>query len=217
MPEAEFASKLGELGITKELILNSEPPAEIQKMLAEFRAVNINNIVFDPAIVRGFDYYTGMVFEVFDTHPDNNRALFGGGHYDNLTELFDDEAVTGVGFGMGDVTIHNFLEVRGLLPPYISTTKVYIAIPSPELAGQAQTLAGELRTQGINVAIDFGDKKLGDQIKAATKHKIPYVIVAGGDELKSDMFKIRDLATGTEVPTERAKLADFFLKPSFNL
>jgi len=100
MPESEFAEKLAELGVSKELILGSEPPADIARMLAEFRAVNINNIVFDPSIVRGFDYYSGMVFEVFDTHPDNNRALFGGGRYDNLTSLFDDEAVAGVGFAM---------------------------------------------------------------------------------------------------------------------
>jgi len=210
MPVEEFSSKLAELGITKELILNSEPPADIQTMLAEFSAAGIGNIVFDPAIVRGFDYYTGMVFEVFDTHPDNNRALFGGGRYDNLTELFDDEGVMGVGFAMGNETIYNFLEVRKLLPPYLPTTKLYIAITSPELAPQAQTLAGQLRTEGINVAIDFGDKKLGDQIKNAAKHKIPYLIIVGDAELASGDFIIKDLASGKETPLARERLADFF-------
>ncbi len=211
MPAGEFAEKLAELGIPPDVIENAAPPADIQRMLDDFAAAGITNIVFDPSIVRGFDYYTGMVFEVFDTHPDNNRALFGGGRYDNLTELFDNEPITGVGFGMGDATIHNFLEVRGLLPSYIPPTKVYVAILSPELALEAQTLAGSLRQQGINVAIDFGDKKLGEQIKTATKHSIPYLIVVGPDEIASGTFVVRDLATGKDTPLPKQSLADFFL------
>ncbi len=70
--------------------------------------------VFSPSTTRGFDYYTDMVFEVFDTHEDNRRSLFGGGRYDNLLEVFGVEPVPTVGFGMGDVTIRDFLETHGL-------------------------------------------------------------------------------------------------------
>jgi len=211
MPADEFAAKLAELGVPEKVVLNAAPPADIARMLGEFAAAGIANIVFDPSIVRGFDYYTGLVFEVFDTNPQNNRALFGGGRYDNLTELFDDEPIPGVGFGMGDATIHNFLEVRGLLPAYIPPTHVYVAVTSPELAGEAQTFAGYLRGHGINVAIDFGDKKLGEQIKTATKHKIPYVIVVGPDELASGNFVVRDLATSKDHPLAKEELPGFFL------
>src|SRR6185437_4055266 len=211
MPTGEFATKLDELGVPQKVIVEATPPADIARMIGEFAAVGITNIVFDPSIVRGFDYYTGMVFEVFDTNPLNNRALFGGGRYDNLTQQFDDEPISGVGFGMGDATIHNFLEVRGLLPQYTPPTKAYLAITSPELALQAQTLAGELRQAGVNVAIDFGDKKLGDQIKTATKHKIPYVIVVGPDELTSGNFVVRDLASSKDTPLSRTELSNFFL------
>lgn len=211
MPEDDFKAKLAELAVPEGVILNAEPPADIQRMLGEFAAAGISNIVFDPSIVRGFDYYTGMVFEVFDTNPLNNRALFGGGRYDNLTHLFDDEPIPGVGFGMGDATVHNFLEVRGLLPTYIPPTKVYVAITSPELAGEAQMFAGYLRGHGINAAIDFGDKKLGDQIKTATKHKIPYLIVVGPDELASGNFVVRDLASGKETPLIKEELPGFLL------
>ena len=145
------------------------------------------------------------------TNPLNNRALFGGGRYDNLTELFDDEPISAVGFAMGDSTMHNFLEVRGLLPTYMPPTKVYIAVTSPELAGEAQTFAGYLRGHGISTAIDFGDKKLGDQIKAATKHKIPYVIVVGPDELASGNFVVRDLAAGKDIPLAKEEIPGFFL------
>ncbi len=213
MPADEFAKGLADIGVPSNVITDAKPPADIERMLVEFAAAGINNIVFDPSIVRGFDYYTGIVFEVFDTNPQNNRSLFGGGRYDNLTELFDDEPITGVGFGMGDATIHNFLEVRGLLPLYAPPTNLYIAVSSPELAARAQTLASELRRAEVNTAIDFGDKKLGEQIKTAAKHKIPYLMVMGEDELASGQFVVRNLESGEETKLERTALADFFLAP----
>lgn len=73
-----------------------------------------SNIVSDPTLQRGQTYYTGMVFEVFDTNPENKRALFGGGRYDNLLEMFGVEPLPTVGFGMGDVTIRDFLETHNL-------------------------------------------------------------------------------------------------------
>ncbi len=72
------------------------------------------NIIFDADLARGQTYYTGMVFEVFDTHEDNKRALFGGGRYDNLLEMFGVEPLPTVGFGMGDITIRDFLETHNL-------------------------------------------------------------------------------------------------------
>lgn len=72
------------------------------------------NIVSDPTLERGQTYYTGMVFEVFDTNPENSRALFGGGRYDNLLEMFGVEPLPTVGFGMGDITIRDFLETHNL-------------------------------------------------------------------------------------------------------
>ena len=102
--------------------------------------------------MRGFAYYTGIVFEVFDTNAKNNRALFGGGRYDNLTQLFDDEPLPGVGFGMGDETMRDFLEVRGLMPAYVPPTKLYIAValrgagaPSANLRGRAAQSGRERR------------------------------------------------------------------------
>lgn len=74
------------------------------------------NIVSDPELARGQTYYTGMVFELFDTDPANPRALCGGGRYDNLLELFDVEPVPAVGFGWGDITMRDFLETHNLLP-----------------------------------------------------------------------------------------------------
>ena len=210
--EADFDAGLRELGVNKSVLSPAGAPPEVEKMLEDFSASGMDNIVYDPSIVRGFAYYTGLVFEVFDTHTDNNRALFGGGRYDNLTALFDDEALPGVGFGMGDVTIRDFLAVRGLLPPYTPSTAVYLAVTAPELALRAQTLAGALRRAGVNVAVDFGERKLGDQIKTAAKHKIPWLVVVGEDELASEVFGVKNLETGAQVQVPQSELPAFFRK-----
>ena len=94
--------------------INFELDEEVEKLLVGLKETNVSNARFEPTLARGFDYYTGMVFEVFDTNPENKRSLFGGGRYDNLLEIFDAEPVPTVGFGMGDITIHDFLETHNL-------------------------------------------------------------------------------------------------------
>lgn len=110
MPEEERRAELKKLGGDFE-IRESADIAEIRKRLSK---EGINNTEFDANIVRGFDYYTGMVFEVFDTNPENKRSLFGGGRYDNLLEIFNVEPVPFVGFAIGDITIRDFLETHNL-------------------------------------------------------------------------------------------------------
>lgn len=210
MPADTFAAGLDEVGVPLDALSPDAVPADVAEVLALLDALGVQNAVFDPSIVRGFAYYTGIVFEVFDTHPDNNRALFGGGRYDNLTALFDDEPITGVGFGMGDVTMHDFLSVRGLLPTYIPPTKLYVAVADKEMVPHALSMAGDLRTQGVAVAVDFGDKKLSDQIKTATKHSIPYLLVVGTNEVTSGTFVVRNLASGAEESLTRTELSAFF-------
>lgn len=214
MPREEFLHKLSELSVPESTLLPEEPPETIALMLAQFKDAGMSNIVWAPEVVRGFAYYTGLVFEVFDTHPDNNRAVAGGGRYDNLTSLFDDEPLPGVGFAIGDATMRDFLEVRGLLPAYVPPTQVYVAITSPDLAYAAQSFAGSLRRAGLNVAVDFGEKKLGDQIKAASKHKIPWLIVVGEDELAGNAFKVRNLDTGHEETMPAEAIASYLTPQS---
>jgi len=211
MPATEFEKGLSDLGVPQSAVSADEVPDDVATMLADFRAQGVANIVYDPSIVRGFAYYTGIVFEVFDLHPQNNRAVGGGGRYDNLTELFDDEPLPGVGFAMGDEALRLFMDVRGLTPPYTPPTVAYIALTSPELLPEATKLAQELRQAGVCVAQDFGERKLGDQIKAATKHQIPYVVIVGQDELMAGAFTVRNLTTGTEEHIGRERLAAYFL------
>ncbi len=158
----------------------------------------ILNCVFDPSLMRGFDYYTGTVFEVFDTNPVNSRSLFGGGRYDDLVAIFDAEKVPGVGFGMGDVTIHNYIDTYNLLPQYKSTTKLYICILDNEYISLANELSSHLRANKVNVAVDYSNRKLSSQIKTAEKQKIPFIVCIGQDESQTKIFKIKDIEKRTE-------------------
>ena len=125
--------------------------------------------------------------------------------------VYLDQPLPGVGFAVGDETMRLFLESRGLSPAYAPPTQAYVAVTGPELAFEAQNLAGELRRAGLNVAVDFGDRKLGDQIKAASKHGIPYLIVLGQNELESGVFSVRELGSGAEEQVERS-LLPYYIK-----
>ncbi len=155
-------------------------------------------VTLDPTITRGFDYYTGMVFEVFDTHPDNNRSMYGGGRYDNLLEAFGAEPLPTVGFGMGDHTLQCFLELHELVPALQSPTEVYVIAIGQE-AVTASQVATELRSKNINTALDSTGRKLEKCIKTADKKSIPFVLFVGETERKENRYTLRRLSTGEEV------------------
>lgn len=99
-----------------EIRLNSmaETEESLEPVMAKLREAGITNLKVDESLKRGQAYYTGVVFEFFDTDPANPRSILGGGRYDDLMELFDVEPVPAVGFGAGDVTIKDFLETHKL-------------------------------------------------------------------------------------------------------
>jgi histidyl-tRNA synthetase len=181
--------------------------SELAELLNLLTRHGVDNIVFDPSLMRGFDYYTGTVFEVFDTNPENNRSLFGGGRYDDLVGLFDVEKVGGVGFGMGDVTIKDFLDTHGLLPTLVAETQLYICRVDHTFNTFATDLAADLRGQGLNVAVDYTDRKIAAQIKTADRQAIPYIICIGEDETKANKFKLKNLKEHSEKEITREKLA----------
>lgn len=182
-----------------EVIGKDNPNAlEIVNIIEKMEIAGIKNVVFDQTLMRGFDYYTGVVFEVFDTHPDNNRSVFGGGRYDDLLSIFGSDKIPAFGFGAGDVTARDFLEVHNLLPAYTPSAELYIATLEEKFIENAKELAKNLREEGIKVVIDLSNKKVGEQIKVAHKQKTPYVIVIGDNEVKSDKYSLKHMDTGTE-------------------
>lgn len=161
------------------------------------KKAGVENIIFDENTVRGLDYYTGIVFEVFDTDPKNNRALFGGGRYDNLIDLFegaqDEQTISGIGFGIGDVPMINFLESRGLIPVYTAKTDILVAVldDTEETVVYADEVAQQLRTEGKNIAVQYTSKKSGDILTYAKKLGVSEVILIGEKEVTSKTFTIK--------------------------
>lgn len=179
---------------------------ELRTLFDSLRRQGVANIEFDLTLMRGFDYYTGVVFEIFDTNPENKRSIFGGGRYDELVSVFGKPKVSAVGFGMGDVMMAEFLTTHKLLPELATTTHAYIAVLAEGLRAEGVELAEQLRAEGVNVALDITGRKAGSQIKAADQKGVPYVIFLGDEEANSGKYKIKQLATQTEQTLELAGL-----------
>lgn len=187
-----------------EALAHNDSVAALQQLVSDLQAAGLKNVVFDITLMRGFDYYTDIVFEIFDTHPDNNRAMMGGGRYDGLVGLFGVEPVPTVGFGLGDATLANFLETHHLLPELPSETQLYIA---PLVAAQqVQPLVAELREHGVTVAEGVYGKKLGDHLKTADKKGVTFALIVGEKELESEQFTLKNLVEGTEQTASIARI-----------
>lgn len=176
-------------------------------VLSALRELGITNVVIDRSLARGFDYYTGTIFEIFDTHEDNRRSLLGGGRYDNLTELFGGDPIPAVGFGMGDVTMRDFLETHNLLPTNLQSVDVAIIPQNAELSLEALKVADAFRTAGRSSYVSLAHKKIGEHIKIAEARNARFILVVGEEELKSGSFKLKELATGTETSGDIATLS----------
>jgi histidyl-tRNA synthetase len=178
--------------------VQTHPAVETLRTLVEMlKGRGVTNVVFDVTLMRGFDYYNDVVFEVFDTNPENNRSMMGGGRYDGLVGLFGVEPVATVGFGLGDATLANFLESHHLLPEMHVETDLYVA-PIGDITEAVQAPVQDLRGMGVNVAVGPDGRKLGDHFKIADKKGAPYILIVGQKELESGQFTLKNLQTGKE-------------------
>lgn len=178
-------------------ILESEAVKDVQQLFTLLAEAKITNAKFDITLMRGLDYYTGMVFEVYDNDPDNNRAMFGGGRYDGLVTLFGGAPTPVVGMGMGGTTMEEFLNGHKLLPELTSTTDIFMVVLG-DVQKQAEKLADELRHEGVNVAVDISGRKVDKQIKSAVKMQVPYMVFVGEKEVADEVYRLKDVKNETE-------------------
>jgi len=171
--------------------------SELEEVFAGLEKAGVTAAVFDATLMRGLDYYTGTVFEVFDTHPDNNRSLFGGGRYDGLVALFGAEPISAVGMAPGNTMMENFLTVRGLVPAETSLTKAYIVVIDGAF-DEANKVASALRDANINTEVDITTRKIDKQIKTALKKNIPYLIFVGSKDAAEGTYSLKNAKTEDE-------------------
>jgi len=155
---------------------------------------------YDPTVIRGFDYYDGMVFELVDTHKDNNRALFGGGRYNGLANLFGAKTFPAVGFAPGDETTRLFLESWGLTKKIKEASKdiYYLPLLDNSLIEYTAKLAKTLRAQGLEVVAGLEEQKINKALDYANKKGFTRVVILGSEEFKNKVYKVKDMNKGKE-------------------
>lgn len=193
------------LGLTPELM-------EVREFAGLLAGAGMESAEFSPSVVRGLDYYTGIVFELSDTGEGNRRALCGGGRYDNLVGMFQGRPVSGVGFGLGVLALTLFLETCGALPPHLDRTasaSLFVAVFSRSELSEAMKLAEFFREARISTVVDITGRKISKQFQHASKEGFPWVLVVGPDEVAARVFSLKNMGTGktaTGTPVELAAL-----------
>jgi histidyl-tRNA synthetase len=167
---------------------------------------------FSSSVVRGLDYYTGIVFEVLDTGKDNIRSIFGGGRYDDLLSLFSDEKISGIGFGMGVLMFSLFLKTYNLIPEEIKekdyTDTIYIASINDNVSGYALKIAKLVRDEDFPCIIDYKFKNLKSQLKKANELGILIVLIIGPKEAENNKVSIKNMATEEQSTIDIGDLID---------
>jgi len=183
---------------------------ELTRTFAALDALGVRDYIkFDPNIMRGLLYYTGTVFEAFDTSGSLKRAILGGGRYDNLLADVGGQPLPGVGFAMGDMVVGIILQEAGLLPEFQSTpAQVLVTVFDEKLAMQSFAVAAELRKAGLNVMVSPEPTKLLKQFKFADKMKMKVVLVLGPDEVEKGLVVVKNLVSGEQVQVQREALVE---------
>lgn len=177
---------------------DSAAAADLQRFFRLVEAYGLaDRVVFDASIVRGLAYYTGIVFEAFDTAGEL-RAVCGGGRYDRLTETLGGPGIPAVGFGFGDVVVRELLADRGLLPDLSREVQDVVYAFGEDERPAAMRLAAKLRAEGRAVEVALGDPKLKRVLSDADKDRAERVYLLGSAELERGVVQVRDLAAGEQ-------------------
>ncbi|RZV11609.1 histidyl-tRNA synthetase [Natrinema hispanicum] len=166
---------------------------------------------------RGLDYYTGVVFECFDSAGEVSRSIFGGGRYDDLIESFGGQPTPAVGVAPGHATLSLLLQRAGVWPEEEVTTDYYV-LQIGDTRAEAAQIVRDLRERDHIVETDVAGRSFGAQLNYADSINAETVVIAGEQDLENDEVTIKDMESGDQmqVPVdafpgdlERPTLADF--------
>ena len=209
----EKLKELEKLEIKNELFnLGATELKEVIKNIKYF-GVPEDNYKIDLSIARGLDYYTGTVYETFFDDYEELGSVCSGGRYENLAENYTDKKLPGVGISIGLTRLFDQLNNLKLISSEEkSISKVLVISMCEKDNGEILKVATELRKSNINTQIYFEDKKIKAKFKYADKLQIPYVIIIGEDEIKTDTVTLKNMKTGEQ---ETLKLEDVIKKITF--
>lgn len=198
----EKIEKLENLGITNEIYLKGLD--ELKTVVKNVRLFGVpdSNFMVDLTIARGLDYYTGTVYETFLNKYRELGSVCSGGRYENLAEYYTDKSLPGVGISIGLTRFFYKLNELNIIKADRKSISNILIIPVVEDLKEPIKLAGELRKKGVNTEVYLNDKKLKAKLKYADKLQIPYTIIVGEDEIKSNKIKVKNMETGESIETE---------------
>jgi len=180
--------------------VSSESPAlaELRLLFDLLDAYGIGDrVVFDASVVRGLAYYTGIVFEAFDTGGEL-RSICGGGRYDKLSERLGGKAIPAVGFGFGDMVIGELLEDKKLWPELPRPLDDMVLALGEEQRAAAIAVAARLRGENRRVELVLGHPKLKRAMADADRAGAGRIWLIGPDEIQRGVARVKDLASGEE-------------------
>ncbi|WP_027648783.1 histidine--tRNA ligase [Salinispora pacifica] len=210
LTDAQFGRLEDALKADESLLANLPDDVIERSQLARILTGPAKDLVtYDPLIVRAFEYYTSTVFEVFDRDPANNRSLFGGGRYSDLVGLFSDRCIPGFGFGMGDVTLFDFLNTHGLLPQPRAEADIVVIPTQDTLYDAARAVAHQLRQAGWRTSLPLEPRKLGKEIGRADKTGARTVVILGPDDWSTGKIAVRNLTNGDQRTIEVQKVTSY--------
>lgn len=187
---------------------------ELTRLFSALEALGVSDYVqYDPNIMRGLLYYTGTVFEAFETSGSLKRAILGGGRYDNLLADVGGQPLSGVGFAMGDVVMGIILQEKGLVPEFVPTpASVLVTVFDEALWMKSLELTTQLRSAGVNVMSYPEPTKLPKQFKFADKMKMKIALVLGPEEVEKGLVVVKNLLNGEQVQVKRDAVAQSILE-----
>lgn len=187
---------------------------ELTRLFSALEALGVSDYVqYDPNIMRGLLYYTGTVFEAFETSGSLKRAILGGGRYDNLLADVGGQPLSGVGFAMGDVVMGIILQEKGLVPEFVPTpASVLVTVFDESLWMKSLELTTQLRSVGVSVMSYPEPTKLPKQFKFADKMKMKIALVLGPEEVEKGLVVVKNLLNGEQVQVKREVVAQSILE-----
>jgi len=179
--------------------IGKEGIQELIKLLDLLDKLKLNsNVVFDLTLARGLNYYTGAIIEV-KSKDVGIGSICGGGRYDNLAGVFGMEGVSGVGISFGADRIYDVLNQLNLFDDIkVSSTEVLLVNFGEKETLYALKILDLLRNLGVSTELFPDAVKLKKQMSYADSKKIPYIIIAGEDEMKNNNITIKIMSSGEQ-------------------
>jgi histidyl-tRNA synthetase len=179
---------------------------KLTRLMDSLSTRNVHNASINLGIVRGLDYYSGIVFEAFE-QGSKGGALVGGGRYDRLTEAFGRREIGATGVAGGVERIVMALRNQGILGKRVLPL-VYVAYAAEEMKNQAVEIASRLREKGVTTEYDLLGRALRRQLDDASSKGAKAAVILAPQEYSSNTVIVRSLAEGSEEKVPLEKLYD---------